>query len=65
MSLRPGNIGLVVAIGLMIVGFAIVGTNPSDTEMRLICLPALVVGIAVTLTLVGREDRGDGRRSSR
>jgi hypothetical protein len=48
----------------MIVGFAIVGTSPTDTEIQLICWPALVVGITVTLTLIGREDRRDRRRRS-
>jgi hypothetical protein len=62
MSLRTGNIGLAVALGLMLVGLAFVGMDPSDTEMHLIVWPASLIGMGVTLTLIGREEYRDRAR---
>jgi len=66
MNLRSGNIGLAVAVAMMAVGLAIVGVDPSDTEMQLIYWPAFFVGIAVVLVVERRSERRDREhRSSR
>jgi hypothetical protein len=64
MNARNANIGLGVAVALMVVGVLIVGTNPSDAEMQLIFWPAFFTGIAVLLVIEGREERRERRRRS-
>ncbi|HEX2161724.1 MAG TPA: hypothetical protein VHF88_07875 [Thermoleophilaceae bacterium] len=64
MSLRNGNIGLAVAVAMMVIGALIVGNGASDMEMQLIFWPAFLTGIAVMLILEGREERRQRRDRS-
>ncbi|HYI79857.1 MAG TPA: hypothetical protein VEW67_03260 [Thermoleophilaceae bacterium] len=64
MILRNGNIGAAVAIAMLIAGFLIFGTDPSDTERQLIFWPAFFTGIAVMMVLEGRAERRERQRDS-
>lgn len=66
MSLRNGNIGFVVAVGWMALGLTLVGFDPSDTELQLVCWSATIAGFVVTFGLCWRDvRRSTGRRPPR
>ena len=63
MDFRNANIGLVVTAVMMVIGVLWVGPGASDTEVKLICWPALGVGFIIVLVLEDRDDRRSrGRR---
>jgi len=65
MSFRNANIGLAVSAVMMAVGFLWVGRGASDTEIELVCWPALGVGLIVLLLLEERDERRSRSRPPR
>lgn len=64
MSLRNANIGLVVDIVMTVVGLALVGFDPSDTELQIVCWSAIAVSITITFSLYWRDQRRRANRRS-
>lgn len=62
MSLRNGNIGFAVAVVWMALGLALVGFDPSDTELQLVCWSAMVACCVVTFGLCWRDVRRSADR---
>lgn len=57
MSFKNAHIGLAVTAVMMAIGALWVGRGASDTEIELICWPAMGVGLIVLLVLEDRDDR--------
>jgi len=62
-ALRMGNVGVVAGLIVMAVGLGIVGLDPSDTELQIVCWSAIGVGLSVLVGLAERYERR--RRRSR
>lgn len=65
MDFRNAHIGLAVTIVMMAVGLLWVGRGASDTEIELVCWPALGVGLIVLLALEERDERRSRNRPPR
>jgi hypothetical protein len=62
MDLRNPHIGLAAYVVVGLIGLALVGFDPSDTELQLIFWPACAAGFAVFIGLDYRDDRRSTRR---
>jgi hypothetical protein len=49
------GLGFAAYLGLLVLGLAIVGMNPSDTELNLVFGAAAVPGFVVTMAVVLRS----------
>jgi hypothetical protein len=65
MDLRKPNIAVAVSTVMMVVGALWVGPGASDTEIKLICWPAIGVGFIVLLVLEERDARHSRGRPPR
>jgi energy-converting hydrogenase Eha subunit E len=65
MDLRNANIGLAVTAVMIVIGALWVGPGASDTEVKLICWPALGVGFIIVLVLEDRDERRSRGRPPR
>jgi hypothetical protein len=61
LNARAGNVGAVVVVAMMVLGFSIVGRDPSDIQMHFVFWPAFLAGIFVVMVMVHR----DGARKRR
>ena len=57
MNFRYGNIGVAVGVALMLAGLSLVGFDPSDTELQIVCWSAIGVTVVVTIGLFWRDER--------
>ena len=55
MNRKAIGLGVVVYLVLLVLGLAIVGMDPSDTELQLVFWPAMGVGFAVSMFVVVRD----------
>ena len=62
MSLRNGNIGAAIGTAWMVLGLALVGFTPSETELQLVCWSGFVMGFVVTFGLCWRDVRRETDR---
>ena len=59
-------VGVAISTAMILVGALVVGGRASDTEIQLICYPAIGIGFVVVLVLEERSSRRRReRRSSR
>lgn len=65
MDFRNANIGLAVSAVMMVIGVLWVGPGASDTEVKLVCWPALGVGFIIVLALEERDARRSRDRPPR
>jgi hypothetical protein len=65
MGFRNPHIALAVSTVMMVVGALWVGPGASDTEIKLICWPAIGVGFIILLVLEDRDERRSRGRPPR
>ena len=56
-DLRPANIGAAVAVILMVLGWLLVGRDPTDTESQIIFWSSAAIGLVVLLRIEPRDSR--------
>jgi hypothetical protein len=64
-ALKQGNVGLAAAMVVIVVGLAVTGFAPTDTELQIVCWSALAVGAVVLVGLGERDERRARRDAAR
>jgi hypothetical protein len=63
MNRRIIGIGVATDLAVLGVGFAIVGLNPSETELNVVLVSGMVIGFIVLVLVMDRDFRRRDQRS--